>query len=90
MYEGLLDEACTIYWFPLSHDYPLVELFSKQTIVWCREEIDLIILPTSSMLLLQPHKVCLTDFDNREYALFIRVASQLIKDELIEYVKMNL
>ena len=33
MYEGLLDEACTIYWFPLCHDYPLVELFSKETVV---------------------------------------------------------
>ena len=42
------------------------------------------------MLLLQPHKVFLTDFENREYVLFIRVASQLVKDELIEYVKMNL
>ena len=90
MYEGLLDEACTIYWFPLCHDNPLVELFSKQIVVWCREEINLMILPTLSMLLLQPHKVCLTNFDNQEYALFIRVASQLVKDELIEYVEMNL
>lgn len=37
--EGLPDEAWTISWCPLCYNCPLAELFSKQTVLWSREEM---------------------------------------------------